>query len=493
MTYSELGSALARYQTAHLVSPLRTWRAWDHGPDRTSQRRSLQLLQYCRNLAIFGGNRTGKTEGLRAASVAILSGADHPDCADFWDNNGCDPGLFPTGPDTGWMIAVTSSDSLRYHRQQTLDMIPKWGPAHERSRDGHNWFAWNLMGRGEARIEWMVPGYDKPAAIVFKSEDQGIRSFQGDAVRLALHDEEGKTIKVLEQTKYRLIDKDGYHLFADTPIHGRTWVYHKFEGSKADKDWRVARIWTQDNPYLPPHRIRDIVNDPVRGKGLFVVMEGKIWPFTRETHVVPPFTIPPDLRRFRSIDFGTRHPFACNWACVLRKPIALSDGRVLPEKSMVIYREHYLSEKPLMFHAERIYEAEGYVRKPGALATTGFRAQWDATGAETIEATWADPEDAQALMQLNNTYGIPAMSAKKGRTTGFKLVEDWMTPDHITGMPRIYVFDTCPETIRELEDYRWQTVTTAEGVEKEVPSEVSDHTCDNLRYLTMGVNVYYGG
>lgn len=488
------------YGEAHRRTPLRTWRAWDTREqltcpiiERTSQRRVIMLLETYRNVASFGGNRTGKTEGLRAGSIAILSGSDHPDAAEFWRNNGCNPEAFPTGPDTGWMIAVTSSDSLRYHRQQALAMIPKWGPPHERARDGANWFAWNLMGRGEARIEWMVPGYDQPAALVFKSEDQGIRSFQGDAIRLALHDEEGKTDKILEQTKYRLIDKDGYQLFADTPIHGRTWVYHKFEGPKRDPDWVVARIWTQDNPYLPKHRIRSIVNDPIRGKGLFVVREGKIWPFARETHVLPAARLPEDVKRFRSIDFGTRHPFACNSAAVLQRDWAHPCGVVVPARSMIVYREHYRAEKPLMWHVENIYIAEGYERKPEALATQPWRDQWNGKEAERFEATWADPEDAQALLQLNNTYGIPAMPAKKGRTTGFKLVEDWMTPNPITGKPCIYVFDTCPETIRELEDYRWQTITTNEGVEKEVPSEVSDHTCDNVRYLTMGVNTYLGG
>src|SRR5262245_18123806 len=148
--------------------PLTIWRGWgDHDLDgtpvvqgaRTTQRRLVQELQSCRNVIALGGQRSGKTEVLRAAGVALGLGSDHPDALAFWLANGCDPDAFPRGPGNrlrggaGWFVARTSGDSIRYSRPQVLALIPKWGPTHEKAERGESWRALNLDGRGEARIE----------------------------------------------------------------------------------------------------------------------------------------------------------------------------------------------------------------------------------------------------------------------------------------------------------------------------------------------------
>lgn len=486
---------LTDFEEVQLVRPLTTWRAWHQEPPQTSQRSTLQELQFTRALTVFGGNRSGKTEMGRIALVALLSGSDHPDARTFWIENGCDPDMFPRGPDSGWIIAVTSDDSLRYHRQQILSLIPKWGPRHSQSEaPGYNWHAWNLFGRGAARLEWMCPGYNTPAVLWFKSEDQDIRTFQGDAIRAALHDEEGLNGKRYDQTKFRLIDKDGYHLFTDTPIHGRSWVYNKFEKKDTKEPGVVTRrIYSTDNPYLPRHRLGILEKDDVRGKGLFVAKEGRCWPsFTEERNVLPAgLSFSKDDLIFRSIDFGTRHPFCCLWTRLLRKPLYLPDGRKIHEGSAIVFREHYLAGKTLAYHVARMHEYEKWRKiTKGAESEARPDQDWAPTErSEYIEATWADSEDPQLILQLNNTHGIPTNKGNKSIKAGIDAVEAAFAGDEFG--PRLYVVETCENLIREVEDYVWTTQMTVEGVEKEVPSGVSDHACDPLRYVWMGILAGY--
>ena len=490
-----LAEDINAFSEATKVRPLCFWRGWDQDAPRTSQRRALAQLQYTREIGYFGGNRSGKTEMCRAAVVALLNGSDHPDSRAFWLNNGCDPDAFPRGPDSGWAIAVSSGDSLRYHRRQILALIPKWGPRHPNSEgSGQNWHAWNLFGKGESRLQWMVPGYDDPAEIWFKSEDQEIMTFQGDAIRVAWHDEEGTTAHRYEQTQYRLIDKDGYQIMSDTPIHGRSWVYNRFvlkrdsRKQALDTPISMASIHTVDNPYLPKHRVAKVADDAVRGRGEFIVLSGRIWPDFDNRHEILPFDIPKNAYRFRAIDFGTRHPFVCLWGAMLRQRVEIQ-GKTLPEGSIIIYREHYAAEQTLKWHVEKIRTAEGWIQRPERVRTddktTVFRWIPDGERGEHIDGTWADPEDAQQMLQLNAEHGIDARPANKSMDFTISKVGEYLKPNE-AGEVRLYVFNTCLETIRECQDWQWTKKMTDEGVEKDVPSKVNDHTCDALRYLVTG-------
>lgn len=473
--------------------PLTLWRGWgDHDLDgvpvaqgaRTTQRRLVQELQWARNVVALGGQRSGKTEALRAAAVALVLGSDHPDARAFWLAHGCDPDLFPRGPGNrvrggaGWFIARTSGDSIRYSRPQVLALIPRWGPPHPKAEKGAAWRELNLDGRGEARIEVMCPGYDLPAEFFFKSEDQGADGFDGDGIRVGHHDEEGKTVRVWDQVKSRLTDHDGWHLFSNAPIKGRTWVYDRFE-REIEPDTTVRRLWSIDNPYLPRKRAAILDQHPSKGRGEFVATQGRIWPmFSRETHVVPHRVWPRDWPRFRAIDFGLRDPHACLWAVLTRAQVVLEDGRVIPDRSLVVYREHYQRGWTLAQHVDRYRELEGWRRT---------EAGWERTPeSERFEASWADPEDAQQILSLNRDHGVMAWNAIKARDAGENAVAEWLTPD-ATGSPRLYVSEACPETIREWLDYLERSTTTTEGVPTHAPSRISDHTCDCGRYLVMGV------
>lgn len=478
---------LASFDAMRRTHPLQMWRAWDSPRPATSQLRALQEIVNYKELAIFGGNRSGKTELGRIMLVALVLGADHPDAAAFWRRHGIDPKELPFGPDDGWIVATSSGDSIRYHRKQILALLPKWGPRHPYSKgEGSNIHSWGLYGKGEALLECMVPGYETPARIYFKTEDQGEDAFQGDAVRAIHHDEEGKTEKVFTSASYRLIDKDGWQILTNTPIYGKTWTYRRFEKERPPTA-KLVRIHSKDNPHLPKGRVAKFADDAVRGKGEYVEAEGRVWPmFSEDIHVVKPFALPVDTRHYKAIDFGTRHPFAVGWATRLRDSVRLENGRVLHDGTIVVYREHYLRGQTTAYHVARMRQYEGWRRKEREDSQRPHEAWEHCEEAERISMTWADPEDPQQIMQMRQLYGMPITKARRARQAGIDLVADYLAPDDM-GEPRLVIFDTCLNFIREVGGYEWTDRQTADGADKKEPSDESDHTCDVLRYLVMGI------
>jgi hypothetical protein len=57
-------------------------------------------------------------------------------------------------------------------------------------------------------------------------------------------------------------------------------------------------------------------------------------------HVIPPFAIPKDWLRFRSMDWGSASPFSVGWWVIVQDNYRCDSG-VLPRGCMVRYREWY--------------------------------------------------------------------------------------------------------------------------------------------------------
>lgn len=457
--------------------PLTAVRAWHS--DRTSQLAALQSIQDHRTVLIFGGNRSGKTFLLRCVLMALILGSDHPDAAAFWRHNQCDPAAFPTGPGVGWIVALESNASLEYHRPQMLALAPKWGPPHPESQDGTSIASWNMRSRGEARMEIAVPGYDRAAGLVFKSDRPGPDGMQGAACRAVLHDEESHMHgpATWEEADTRLWDQNGWHLMGNTPIHGRTWVYYRWvENGVGDPSTEAVHyIFPEDNPWTDKRRIQAMKDSdhPMRDAklyGQFIVRAGRVWPaFGRVSHVLPTFELPHDsVLRIRAVDFGTTNPFALLWIALTKRRIRIpGTDRYIPDGSVVVYREHYRAGKTLAWHVARAEAAEA--------------------DEERIAITWADPEDAQQLLQLRRDHGWAVQRARKAVIHGLDRVAERLAPHETDGMPRLWVMDQCVNTIREMTGYRYPPSRT-EKDPTEKPLARDDHTCDCVRYGVVGLD-----
>lgn len=152
---------------------------WRANAASCDQRRAVVAAMRAPVVAlVLGGERSGKSKGLKELTLAMALGGDHP-LVRAWVALNELPYTIPDGPAQVYAVALTSNDSRRYHRPDLKELIGAMP---------HKWH--NFGGDGESRVEIRVPGYSKPAIIHFKSIDQGSKSFQGISLRWVWIDEE---------------------------------------------------------------------------------------------------------------------------------------------------------------------------------------------------------------------------------------------------------------------------------------------------------------
>jgi phage terminase large subunit len=211
-----------------------------------------------------------------------------------------------------------------------------------------------------------------------------------------------------------------------------------------------------DNPVLSGQYIQELKSSHsgvffdryILGK--WVLAEGTVYDEFQDTvHIVEPFDIPKEWQRIRAIDYGYTNPFVCLWGAVDE------DGR------LYIYDEYYRRQRLIKDHAEEIKKREG-----------------------NFTVTVAD-HDAQDNAEMKS-HGVYTKRASKEVVVGIQKVKARLKVQG-DGRPRLYVFNTCKNLIREFTTYRWNE--SREGKEeKEEPMKIDDHTMDALRYMVMALD-----
>jgi hypothetical protein len=221
----------------------------------------------------------------------------------------------------------------------------------------------------------------------------------------------------------------------------------------------------EDNPHNPSDYIETLASlTGVLGKrlrdGQWVQAEGAVYDtFSDAVHVIEPFAIPSDWRRFRVVDFGFSNPFVCQW------------WAVDPDGRMYLYREIYMTQRTVKVHSGQIK---------------------DLSRDETVETTIADHDAEDRATMLEN--GIVTIAAKKDISPGIQAVQERLKMQ-ADGKPRLFLFrtalveedqrlvnakrPTC--TIQEIPGYVWPKTADGRPV-KEAPVKENDHGCDALRY-----------
>ena len=300
--------------------------------------------------------------------------------------------------------------------------------------------------------------------IEFKAGEQGRKAFEGRPINAIYQDEQIKSDSegIFTEMQARLLEgpegSPSFFAGSMTPLEPQTWLEERvFNPPETDEifyanlnDNRKSR-----NGYIDDREIDLMIAQwPVevqetRIKGHFAAFLGAVYKtFNRKTHVIKPFDIPADWVRYRVIDWGFNNPFVCLW---------LARDK---DKTWYVYREHYEGQRSLEYHANKVKRyKEGY------------------------RCTWAD-HDSQDRYQFKK-LGVPTIPAKKDIHLGIEAVQAALKVQ-ANDRPRLYVFDDCKNTIREMAGYKW-----AEGTErkdaKDEPMQVNDHTCDCVRYGIYGV------
>jgi PBSX family phage terminase large subunit len=246
----------------------------------------------------------------------------------------------------------------------------------------------------------------------------------------------------------------------DRPTH---WIYQRLiKGGQASVHYSGAK----DNPYNPPQYLAslDMLTGARRDRlrdGKWTQSEGLVYSdYDASIHLIDPFEIPADWKRYRVADFGYTNPFVMQWWAEDH------DGR------LYLYREIYHTQRLVEDHAKQIV----------ALST-----------GEKYVATLAD-HDAEDRATLAR-HGVQTTAADKDITTGIQAVQARLKvlPDK---KARLYfmrgaLVEVDPElerakkptcTADEIDGYIW--TPPKEGVNaKEVPVKSDDHGMDAMRYL----------
>ena len=218
-----------------------------------------------------------------------------------------------------------------------------------------------------------------------------------------------------------------------------------------------------DNPYLSEdgryEQMLKALPDVQRRQlleGNWEITEGAAFTeFDPNVHVVIPFEIPVGWERIKGIDYGYASESACVWGAV--DP---TDG------TLIIYRELYQKNLTGVDLAQVITNMEVY--DPYSVQGVLDTAAWARTGT-------TGPTVGETLQRA----GHKLRRADKNRIQGKIQIHEYLRVQQ-SRRPRLQIFNTCPNLIREL---------TGIPLDKSNPEDVDthapDHAYDALRYLIM--------
>lgn len=190
--------------------------------------------------------------------------------------------------------------------------------------------------------------------------------------------------------------------------------------------------------------------------GNWDIFEGRYFTeFNRDYHVIKPFSIPKEWRRFRAIDYGL-DALACLW-------VAMDY-----ERNIYVYRELKQKDLSISRASQRIRE----------LTPEG----------ERIYVTLAPPdmwgrsqESGRQKADLFREAGLSLVESSNNREAGWLAIKELLTLGE-SGKPRMFIFDNCTELIHDLpaliRDTKFPTDCMTE------PHDIT-HVPDALRYFAV--------
>lgn len=232
-------------------------------------------------------------------------------------------------------------------------------------------------------------------------------------------------------------------------------------GDGLSRKFIPARL--QDNPFLSKdgryEQMLKALPDVQRRQlleGNWEITEGAAFTeFDPDVHIIPPFQIPIGWERVKGIDYGYASESSCIWSA-----IDPSDG------TLIVYRELYQKNLTGVDLAQLITEME--IQDPFSVAGVLDTAAWNRTGT-------TGPTVGETLVRA----GHKLRRADKNRIQGKIQIHEYLKVQQ-SGRPRIQIFNTCPNLIREL-----QSIPLDRSNPEDVDTHAQDHAYDALRYLIM--------
>lgn len=279
-----------------------------------------------------------------------------------------------------------------------------------------------------------------------------------------------------------LTDYEAPALFISTP-KGFNHFYELYQaGLEPTGPYRSWRFTSYDNPYIPAAELdaarAELTDDTFHQEYLadFRKYTGLVYKaFDRDVHVVEPFAIPEDWTLYRGLDFGSTNPTACIWVAV--------DG----DDNWYVVDEHYATGQTIDYHAG-VLNANPHSARVSATYGDPSGAQWIAEFAQRgVFITPANKDTGQSQEGWVRV-GIAKVAEKLVSVPGHFVPAISPTARTTTGLPKLFVFATCTNLIREFETYRWKEKAVSQAPDlnaPEAPEKANDHALDALRYVAV--------
>jgi hypothetical protein len=248
----------------------------------------------------------------------------------------------------------------------------------------------------------------------------------------------------------------------DPPQHTGDWIrFIPGERSSHIDSGYWARLMSIEDPVL---RRQLAEGDWDAGGGL---MFSETW--RRSIHVVTPEQVPipkgAGVVRARGIDYGMSNPFCCLW------------GVKLTDDLVVVYREVYERGLTPVEQAELILASEESHEKHLPLVGHLDPSCW--TQYANVKRHAGTP--AKSIASDYAQAGVSVVKAHNDRIGGVRMIHDALRVRG-DGMPRLLVYDTCPNLIKQLGGIPRSTTNP-----EDVNTHAADHAVDALKYLLFGL------
>ena len=249
--------------------------------------------------------------------------------------------------------------------------------------------------------------------------------------------------------KKRYVDSNDYN----KSFVGHDGLTRKFIPAKLADNPYLAEdgVYEQMLKSLPPTQRQQLL------EGNWDVAEGAAFTeFDPKVHVITPFALPLHWERTKGIDYGYASESCCLWGT-----IDINDG------TLIIYRELY--RKGLTGEELATIITDMETEDPFSVAGVLDTAAWANTGT-------TGPTVGESLVRA----GHKLRRADKNRVQGKVQIHEFLKVQE-NGRPRLQIFNTCPNLIREL-----QSIPLSKNNPEDVDTHASDHAYDALRYMIMG-------
>lgn len=246
----------------------------------------------------------------------------------------------------------------------------------------------------------------------------------------------------------------------------RLFIDRDFRDGENPDDYVFIPARVTDNEVLmknSPDYIRTLEQLPEHLRkayleGRWDIIEGQYFPeFNRDIHVVEPFKIPGEWKRFRAMDWGYNDPCCILWFAVA------------PDRHIFVYDEIYQNLTPASEMAKKAVKRTGSQKIAYTVASPDMwqnRGARDVLGGESIADTFC-------------ICKMPVSKADNNRMNGWSRVRENLAiaPD---GKPYVQIFSTCRNLIRTI-----PVLTYDKNDHEDVSAYCEDHACEAFRYGLM--------